>query len=185
MSSLNIFLDPGMLIVLAIRILGPLLIFYWPLLGSILSEFVFDTFDVVIWDIMGTLPKIDYTAFDKPLDMYQLVIQAIVVLVWKQKRPREIALWLFVIRLAGFIIYEITHARVVFLVCPNLFVLFFITYLISVKFCKSEWFNHGRSLAVIFVFLLLLKIPQEYVLHYAEIKPWESIKEKVASEVRR
>ena len=172
----SIFFDPGVLIVFIIRLAGPLLIFKWPLLGSLLSEFVFDGSDVIIWDFFGSLNRIDYTAFDKPLDIYQLTIQAIVANRWKQKLPRQIALWLYVFRLIGFGLYEMTHLRIIFLIFANVFVNFFIVYLICEKFGKSIWFEKKGSLAIILLLLYFLKLPQEFILHYMRLAPWSIIK---------
>ena len=177
--SLSLLLDPGMLIVLAMRLIGPLMIFRWPLLGTLLSQYVFDMFDVVIWDMTGTLAKIDYTAFDKVLDIYQLTIQLIVALRWKQKNPRQIATWLFGYRLLGFVLYEIIHKRILFLFFPNLFFVFFLIYLICQKMGKIHWFDNRKILFVILIITCLIKIPQEYVLHYMVVSPWELIKNSV------
>ena len=171
-----VILNPGFLVVLVMRVLGPLLIFRWPLLGSVLSEFVFDALDVVIWDFSGVLSYINYTLWDKSLDMVQLTIQAIVVWRCWDGRPKGIALSLFGIRLLGFILYELTHQRIFFLIFPNLFVLFFITYLICKKIGKESWFDNPRSLVIMFMVLLFLKMPQELALHYFEVPPWTIIK---------
>lgn len=173
---MNEWLDFGVQLVLAVRLLGPLLIFRWPLVGAILSEFVFDASDVIIWDAFGSLSHINYTVWDKSLDMYQLTIQAVVVWRWTQQKPRRVALWLYGVRTAGFLFYELTHIRVVFLVCANVFVLFFITYLIFAKFGKAQWFDQGRFLARVVMLLWLVKLPQEYVLHYMEVPMWNVIK---------
>ena len=174
--SLSLLLEPGILIVLALRLLGPLMIFRWPLLGTLLSQYVFDMFDVVIWDMTGTLAKINYTAFDKVLDIYQLAIQLIVALRWKQKNPRQIAAWLFAYRLLGFGLYEITRKRILFLFFPNLFFVFFLIYVICTKIGKTHWFDHKKSLTIILILTCLIKIPQEYVLHCMAVSPWELMK---------
>jgi len=174
--DLSLFTNPGVLSVLAIRLLGPLLIFPYPLLGSLLSEFVFDASDVILWDAFGSLRYIDYTAWDKAMDMYQLVIQAIVVWGWQHPNARKTGLWLFGYRLAGFLLYEVTKLRIFFLIFPNIFVLYFITYLVCAKLGKKAWFDSGRTVALILVVLFLLKMPQEYILHYLEIPTWDVIK---------
>lgn len=169
-------MDAGIVIVLMLRLLGPLLIFFYPLLGSVLSEFVFDASDVVIWDAFGSLKHINYTLWDKALDMYQLTIMAIVVFGWEHNNARKIGLWLFGFRLIGFLLYEFTRIRMLFLFFPNLFVIFFIVYLLCVKLGKGRWFDSPRTAFFILGFLLLLKIPQEYILHYLEIPTWDVIK---------
>ena len=176
MISLSVLMDPGVVIVLMIRVLGPLLIFPYPLLGSILSEFVFDASDVIIWDAFCSLKHIDYTMWDKALDMWQLTIMVIVVLGWHHRKARKIGLWLFFIRLVGFVLYETTRIRVLFFIFPNLFSSYFITYLICVKLGKKHWFNSPKLAILILLVLLILKMPQEYILHYLEVPTWDVIK---------
>ena len=169
-------MDLGLLLVLVIRLLGPLLIFWWPLLGTLLSQYVFDMFDVVIWDVMGTLKHVDYTLVEKPLDLYQLTIQLIVAFRWKQEIAKKIAIGLYAYRLIGFFAYEIFHERIVFLLFPNFFFVFFLFYLVALKFNKGHWFEKKGPLALILLVVFLIKVPQEYMLHYVEFSPWEAIK---------
>lgn len=173
-----ILFDPGMVVVLTLRILGPLLIFRWPLAGSLLSEFVFDMFDVVIWDVFHTLPKINYTAYDKILDLYFLTIMLLVSFKWTQPIPKKISLFFYLWRLAGVAIYEIVKERTVFLFCPNVFYAFFVIYLICVYLGKAVWFERVRATALIVLLVFLIKLPQEYVLHYVEFKPWMVLKKQ-------
>lgn len=175
---MEILTDPGMITVLALRLLGPLLIFRWPLAGALLSQLVFDMFDVVIWDAMGTLPKIDYTSWEKPLDLYQLTLQLIICFKWTQPLARRWAKGLYFWRLAGFVLYEITRERVIFLVFPNLFFTFYIFYLLCLKWNKGHWFDRQRSVLMILAALVfLIKLPQEYLLHYARVEPWTFLKQ--------
>src|SRR3989338_7183158 len=95
---MNFLQYPGLAIVLTIRLIGPLLILRWPLLGTLLSQYIFDMFDVVIWDVTGTLKHIDYTFVEKPLDLYQLTLQLITVFWWKQSTPKQIAIGLYIYR---------------------------------------------------------------------------------------
>lgn len=175
---MEILTDPGMIAVLALRILGPLLIFRWPLAGALLSQLVFDMFDVVIWDAAGTLSRIDYTAWEKPLDLYQLTIQLIVCCRWMQPIPRRWAQVLFGWRLVGFVLYEITRERVFFLIFPNLFFVFYVFYLLCLKWKKAHWFDRQRTVWIILALLLfIIKLPQEYLLHYARVEPWTFLKQ--------
>lgn len=170
--------DPGLAVVLAVRLIGPLLILKWPLGGTLLSQFVFDMFDVVIWDAAGTLKNIDYTFVEKPLDLYQLTLQLITVFWWKQSTPKRIAIGLYMYRLIGFVTYEFVHDRIIFLLFPNFFLVFFLIYLVALKMKKGYWFENKRSLAFILIAILMIKIPQEYVLHYVEFSPWEAMKQR-------
>lgn len=174
--SFSVLSDPGMIVVLVMRVIGPLIIFPFPLFGSLLSEFVLDASDVMIWDRLGSLDLIDYTAWDKMLDMWQLTIQAVVAYQWPRGTPKTVALSLFGYRLTGFILYELTRFRIFFLLFPNVFVLFFIAYLACRKAGKERWFEQKRSVAFILALLFILKLPQEFILHYREIPMWEVIK---------
>ncbi len=178
---MGVWLEPGMIIVLVMRLLGPLLILRWPLAGTLLSQLVFDMFDVVIWDATGVLGKIDYTAVEKPLDLYQLTIQLIVVFAWKQKYPKRLGIGLYFYRLVGFIVYELTKARVCFLIFPNFFLTFFLIYLIALKCHKASWFETKRSLAWVLLAVLCLKVPHEYLLHYARLEPWTLTKQGLSN----
>ncbi len=171
-------LNWGFDLVLLMRLAGPLLILRFPLAGSLLSEFVFDALDVVIWDFSGVLASLDYTLWDKSFDVYQITLQAFIVLTrWTRPIPKRIALGLFAMRIFAFAAYQFTHVRLLYFIFPNLFVLFFIAYLLCQKFGKAHWFEKPASLAVILLVLLALKMPQEYVLHYLEIPTWKVIKD--------
>ena len=168
--------DPGMQLVLTIRLLGPLLILRWPLAGSLLSEFVFDASDVIIWDAFHSLQWIDYTHWDKPLDMYMMAIQAIVVWRWRAPLPRQVAGGLLALRVAGFIGYELTHIRSLFMFFPNIFGNYFLGYLICAKLGRARWFEHSKYLVAVLAIVWLTKLPQEYLLHYKLVHPWTLLK---------
>ncbi|QBQ54686.1 hypothetical protein [Nitrosococcus wardiae] len=157
--------DAGIIIVLAMRLLGPLMIFQWPLLGSIVSEYIFDAIDILIWAEMGAT-DIDYTSYDKPLDVYQITIQAIVASRWENKTIRNIALFFYGYRLLGYALYLFTELRVMFFFFPNIFFYFFIGYLAAKKLGLPELFEDKRQLAIVILVIILLKLPQEYILHW-------------------
>lgn len=157
--------DIATIIVLIMRLLGPLMIFQWPLFGSIVSEYVFDAIDILIWATWG-VEDIDYTAYDKPLDMYQVTIQAIVASRWENKTVRNVALSLYIYRLWGYIIYLMTNLRIIFFFFPNLFFLFFIGYLAAKKLEMPELFEDKKKLVIVMVIIILLKLPQEFILHW-------------------
>ncbi|ABA58752.1 conserved hypothetical protein [Nitrosococcus oceani ATCC 19707] len=157
--------DDGMIIVLAMRLLGPLIIFRWPLFGSLVSEFVFDALDIVIWAALGPT-DINYTAYDKPLDIYQLTIMAIMASRWEHKTVRNTALFLYGYRLLGYGLYLATDLRVMFFFFPNIFFYFFVAYLAAKKIGLPELFEDKRQLAVMMGIIILAKLPQEYILHW-------------------
>lgn len=159
-------LEPGTGIVLAIRLLGPLMIFRWPLLGSILSQYVFDAVDILIWAVAGA--DINYTFYDKPLDAYQFTIQAIVASRWEDKTVRNVTLFLYGYRFLGYVLYLLTDLRVMFFFFPNVFFPFFVAYLGAIKLGLSEWFENRRKLSIVLLVITLLKLPQEFILHWPD-----------------
>lgn len=162
---MDFILDPGTIIVLVIRLLGPLMIFWWPLFGSIVSEYVFDAMDILIWAETGTT-DINYTSYDKPLDVYQITIQAIVASRWEDKTVRNIALFLYGYRLLGYALYLWTDLRVMFFFFPNVFFYFFIGYLAAKKLEIPDLFEDRRKLVIVLLVMILLKLPQEFILHW-------------------
>ena len=96
---------------------------------------------------------------------------------WDQKYAKNAAIGLFLWRLTGFAAYEITKARVMFVLFSNLFYTVFAGYLICLKLGKHSWLDRKSSLALFLVILLFtVKLPQEYLLHYAEFKSWMPLK---------
>lgn len=173
----TLIVDLGVLIVLIIRVLGPLIVFKKPLLGAILGEYFFDQYDVVIWDLTNSVALANYTQYDKILDMYFLVILAISVYrQWPKGFARSTGIFFFWYRLLGFVLYELTAKRILFFIFPSFLVLYFIGYHLSKKLKKREWFVKPSNFIYVLLILITLKMPQEYVLHYKEIPTWTIIK---------
>jgi hypothetical protein len=145
----------GVLIVLAVRLSVPLLIFRRPLLGGVLS-FLADAADLVVFNAFG-FPD-DYQRLDKGLDLYYLSIEMIVALRWAPL-PRNVAGVLYLWRVAGAVLFEVTGSRWVLLLFPNLFELWWLLVVI-----KGQDLSR-RATAVWLVVLLVPKLVHEYVLH--------------------
>ena len=170
------------LIVIAIRLLVPLTILRWPLVGGLLS-LVVDAIDVILVDLIAGLlgqpgefgPT--YAQIDKWLDLYYLAFELVVALRWQEVVPRRTAAALFAWRLVGVILFEITVSRPLLVVFPNLFENYFLYILIA-----RRWFPRfvPRTWAHSIIACLLLLIPkeiQEFVLHYEELHPWQWLRE--------
>src|SRR5687767_8535111 len=115
-------MDP---IILVLRILVPLSIFRFPLLGGLLSLFL----DGLDWwvNIFGIEDiQRNYQILDKLLDIYYLSIEAYVVLRWRNESARFLGLSLYIYRLVGVILFELTGARIFLFVFMNLFESFFL-----------------------------------------------------------
>jgi hypothetical protein len=167
----------GQLIIIIIRLLVPLSIFRWPLGGAIAS-LVADTLDVVFVDALDMGGFSDYASLDKFLDMYYLSFCLIVSLRWEEALARWTSIVLFAYRALGFVLFETTQIRVFLFIFPNLFENFYLAYL-TLKKLVLDFHLTPKSLAALLTLLLIPKLLQEYLLHYAEAKPWGWIKENI------
>lgn len=145
-----------------------------------------DGLDVVIADIIGigNLPiiaeyyNISYHAIDKYLDMYYLFFAFLVSFRWQEHLAKTTSVWLFVWRAVGFVLFEVTKARVFLFFAPNLFENFYLFYLV-VKHYKPQWKIKTKKRLFIILFLLYIpKFFQEYLLHVMEAQPWTWFKTK-------
>jgi len=171
----------ALIITVLIRLIVPLLIFRWHIVGVLLAALV-DTLDVVFVDSLSLLFGetsgfgTNYQFFDKWLDIYYLAFALSVSLRWKSKLARNTSIVLFAYRALGLVLFEITGIRKIFFFFPNLFENFYIYHAI----CKKYFPNLiTRTMAQLLLVLFLLYIPkliQEWALHYAQLQPWNWIK---------
>ena len=167
----------GQMVVIGLRLVVPLLILKRPLAGGIIAMLL-DALDVVIVEWFGPGGMGDhYHSIDKVLDLYYLGLEAWVALSWTERLPRITAISLFLYRVAGVIIFEITNWRPALFIFPNLFEHWFLFVLI-----RNKWFPNLRldSWGRVVLWLVILYIPklaQEYLLHVAEAQPWDWIKD--------
>jgi hypothetical protein len=174
-----------MVIIAAVRVLGSLPVLRWPLAGAIIAMLV-DLSDLFMMDLIHLGGVKDYQAFDKYLDQVYMLTFLIVALRW-QPVARNIAIALYLYRLAGFIVFEVTDSRDLLLAFPNVFEFWFV-FVAGLKFFRLEegsWKEEeGRAgpllglgwlipfrysagqLAVVGAILLGGKEFQEYALHY-------------------
>ena len=159
-------------IVIAVRVILPLSIFRWALVGGIASMIV----DAV--DVIGEEPGFgsNYQEIDKPLDLYYLTFEFIVSLRWATL-ARNTSIALFALRVFGMIAFTLTGARILLFIFPNLFENWYLYYLITVRWYPRLVPANARQLAIVLVALYIPKIAQEYVLHFAEFKPWSTFKD--------
>lgn len=137
---------------------------------------ILDALDVVLLDIIGTGGFTNYHSTDKYLDMVYLTTELYVSLKWKNKLVRNTSMFLFIYRTTGFILFELTQIRIFLFIFQNLFENFYLLYLFCLKVFKKDPVKNFRSLLWILFIALIPKIPQEYILHYAQAQPWGWIK---------
>ncbi len=166
----------GQVIVIVLRMVMPLLILKRPLAGGIIAMLL-DALDVVIVEWFGTGGMgPHYQNTDKALDLYYLGLEAWVARSWTARIPRLTAIGLFLYRLVGVILFELTGARWMLFAFPNLFEHWFLFYLLRNRFFTGLTLDTWRQAITWLVILYIPKLGQEYLLHVAEAQPWDWIK---------
>src|SRR5688572_13811217 len=166
------------ILVVVIRLLIPLTILRWNLFGSVLA-IIADNFDVVILDLLGVKEFGPYNRVDKFLDTYMYLIQGYTLFFFANKFVKKVGIFLLVYRLVGVVLYEVTDFRALLFIFPNLFIFFYMYYLIFKKIFKKEPFVNLRSALPALSVLLVLKLGHEYMLHIAQFPIYEWIKNNI------
>lgn len=148
------------------RVVGSLPALKWPLAGGLLAIFV-DLTDLFWMDVLdlGGIP--DYQLFDKVADQVYLLIFLIVALRWSGPE-RAISVVLYAFRMIGFLAFELTDARGVLLLFPNVFEFWFL-FIAAWHHVRPgmEWSR--LQLAAVLVPLIGAKEVQEWMLHWARL----------------
>lgn len=150
------------LVIGLVRLTGALPVLRWPLAGAIIAILV-DLFDLVLMNYLelGGLPN--YQAFDKLADLAYLTTFLVVSLRWRGL-ARRVAVALFAARIIGVAAFEITGAREVLAMTPNVFEFWFLFVAARNRFAPGYELN-GRNAASSLGILTGLKLAQEYLLH--------------------
>ncbi len=169
----------GQIIIIALRVIVPLLILRRPLAGGIIAMLL-DALDVVLVELFGEGGMGEhYHSLDKVLDLWYLGLEAWVAWSWRTRIPRLIAIWLFAWRVLGVILFELTDQRWLLFAFPNLFEHWFLFVLIVWTWFPRVKLDTWRSALVWLVVLYIPKLGQEYLLHVAEAQPWDWIKRQL------
>src|SRR5690606_21545618 len=102
-----------MLIIAAVRVLGSLPVLRWPFYGGVLAVLI-DQSDLFLMNLLSLGGVSDYQTFDKYLDQVYLALFMSVAWRW-QGTERNVALGLYLFRLAGFVAFEVTQSRTLLL----------------------------------------------------------------------
>jgi hypothetical protein len=156
---------PEILVIAAIRIAGSLPVLRWPLAGGLLAILV-DLSDLLLRDVLDLGGVGDYQSLDKWLDQVYLATFLIVAWRWSGL-PRQVALGLYVFRLVGFTLFELTGERGLLLAFPNVFEFWFLLVAAVGPARVASW-GAGRVVACL-VALTALKEVQEWALHGARM----------------
>jgi hypothetical protein len=156
------------LTVVGARFVVPLFIPRYPL-PAIVTALVLDGIDQSVFQWFGYDPP-GYQGYDKAMDMFYLSVAYLSVLRnWTSRPAFQVARFLFSYRLAGVVLFELLHNRVLLLIFPNTFEYFFIAY----EIVRLKW-NPARvsmrrwviTAGCIWVFV---KLPQEWWIHVAQL----------------
>lgn len=172
-------MSQGELIVIAVRLIVPLLILRMPLWGGI-AAMVLDALDVVLIELIG-LGGFGghYPELDKALDSYYLTLELIVALRWTSPWARIPAVLLYVYRGIGVVAFETTHLRIMLFIFPNLYENWWLYVVVVARFFPRLYPRSMKTVLIPLAVLLLPKMAQEYLLHYAEAQPWDWMKHYV------
>jgi hypothetical protein len=163
-------------VVAAARFFLPLSIPRYPLPG-ILASLVLDAVDQTIFQGFPGLNLEGYQGYDKALDIYYLTIAYIATLRnWVNPIAFKVSRALFYWRLAGVVLFEVTHLRWLLLIFPNAFEYFFIFY----EAYRARWdpAKMSKRLAIVAAaaIWIVIKLPQEYWIHIGQIDTTDWIK---------
>lgn len=154
--------------VVTARFLLPLLIPRFPL-PAILACLVLDGYDQSIFQAFGYDPP-GYQSYDKAMDVFYLSIAYLSILRnWASLPAVVIAQFLFYYRMVGAFLFELTDERWMLLVFPNTFEYFFIAYEAWRTLWSPHRLNRQAWLVAAAAIWIVVKLPQEYWLHVAQM----------------
>lgn len=155
-----------------IRFGAALLILKWPLFGILLSALV----DGKDWDYLHIAKDFDYDFYhnwDKVMDIIYLTVAVTTVGRWKDIIVKRIAIFLYVFRLSGVVLFFITQIKPILFYFPNIFENFFIWTLIFLKIGKNKPISNPRLvLPMILLSIGIPKLIHEYTMHVKNQQLW-------------
>jgi hypothetical protein len=173
----------GAMIIVALRLIIPVSIVRWPLAGGI-AAMIIDALDVVLIELIGLGGFSGrYHTTDKLLDSYYLAIEFGVALHWREAWMRWPAVLLFPYRMLDVALFELTEHRIMLFIFPNLFENWWLYCVVVMQFFPRLIPRDLRTTVVPLLLLLIPKMGQEYLLHYAEAQPWDWTKHHILRDI--
>lgn len=166
-------------LIMVSRALLPLVIPRYPL-PAIIACLVLDGVDQTIMQTTTSIDLSFYQQYDKAFDIYYLAIAYLSTLRnWTNQSATQIARVLFYYRIVGVMLFELTEWRGILFLFPNIFEYFFIAY----EVIRSKWDVRKVGLrfwlSLAFIIWAVVKVPQEYILHIAQIDSTEWLNENI------
>lgn len=172
-------MSQGELIIIALRLVVPLLILRWNLAGGVIAMLL-DGADVILIEVIGRGGFGNhYAELDKILDSYYYSLELFVALRWRSPWARTPTIALFIYRAIGVVLFETTQRRIFLFFFPNLFENWWLYVVVVRQFWPRLYPCSIKTTAIPLALLLIPKMGQEYLLHYTEAKPWNWFKENV------
>ncbi len=150
------------LVIGLIRFAGSLPVLRWAFAGALIAIAV-DFSDLFLRESLDLGGLGNYQAFDKWADLVYMLTFLWVANKWAGP-DRSIAIGLFVFRMIGFVSFELTQSRPVLLAFPNVFEFWFVFVAIRKHYWPEYEMTRPRFIKW-FLFVLALKLGQEWVLH--------------------
>lgn len=159
-------MTPEVLVIGLVRIGGSLPVLRWPLAGGLLAILV-DLSDLLLRDTLdlGGIP--DYQSFDKWMDQVYMALFLVVALRWATPE-RTIAIALYVFRLVGFGLFELSGERTLLILFPNVFEPWFLLVAAIHHYRPGMAWTRSR-LAVGLLLATAVKLVQEWAIHGARL----------------
>lgn len=154
-------------IIIAIRFLLAPLILKWPLFGGGLA-ILLDNLDWYTKDLFGMLSIGEYESIDKLLDLWYLSFIFVIALKFKNKLIRNVLIGLFIYRVIGTLLFELTNSRILLVLFPNVFENFFFFYYILKKISFREPVIPLGLFAFFLSIVIVLKLIEEYSIHVTQ-----------------
>ncbi|MBM04653.1 MAG: hypothetical protein CL766_07735 [Chloroflexi bacterium] len=154
------------IIIIIFRLIGSFAVFIHPFYGAI-SVILIDFSDLILMNFLKLGGVSNYQTLDKILDISYMITFLIIMLRFN-KRERYIGYSLFIYRIIGVIIYEISKSRIILFIFPN----FFEVWIIGISALNLSK-NHSRltkkNIYLLIIPLFAIKIFQEYILHINKV----------------
>ncbi|GAB2928124.1 hypothetical protein GCM10027047_26130 [Rhodococcus aerolatus] len=165
--------------VILARFLVPLAIPRFPVPG-LLAALVLDAVDQTVFQQFPGLDIAGYQQYDKALDIYYLTIAyASTLRNWTDPFAFQVSRFLFYYRLVGTLVFELADQQWLLLVFPNTFEYFFLAY----ELVRTRWapvrLGHRALLGLAAGIWVVVKLPQEWWLHVAELDVTDEVKTRV------
>ena len=151
------------IIVSIVRILGALPVLKFAFFGSIFAVII-DLSDLFIIGNLKLGGVRNYQDLDKILDLAYMITFLIISLRWSNTE-KNISIILFLFRLAGMVLYELSGSRIILFSFPNIFEF----WIVGVSFYKFIYKNKPlklKTISIILVLASILKLLQEWILHW-------------------